>query len=69
MIQENGTDIGDQYEYQKNNIVLKNSTSKNFKLFTTIKKRIIVKLSSRQANKQVSEHPSGAKQCWNETQR
>jgi len=46
----------------KNNIGLENSISKDFKLFTTIKKSIIVKLLSRKAGKQASEHPSGAKQ-------
>ena len=53
---ENSTDVGDQYEYRKT-IQLKNNISKSFKLFTTIKKKIIVKLSSGQA----SEHPSRAK--------
>ena len=32
----------------ENNTVLKNSSSKDFKLFTTIRKKIIVELSSRQ---------------------
>ena len=55
-----GTDTGDQNEYkkmvliqrivriQKNNTILKNSVSEDFKLFTTIKERIIVILSSMQ---------------------
>jgi len=51
---------------QENNIVLKNSISKNFKLFTIINKRIIVDLSRRQANRQVGKHLSGAKQSWSE---
>jgi len=41
---------------------LKNDLRKDFKFFTTIKKRIIENLSSRQ----VSEHPSEAKQSWSE---
>ena len=47
---------------QENNIVLKNSISKDFKLFTIINKRIIIELSSRKADMQVSGHPSEAKQ-------
>jgi len=39
---------------------------KYFKLFTTIKKRKIVKLSRRQVVKKANEHPSGAKQSWSE---
>jgi len=46
---------------QENNTVLKNSISNDFKLFTIIKKRIIVKLSSKQENKQASKHSSRAK--------
>jgi len=46
---------------QENNTVLKNSINKDFKLLITINKTIIVKLSSRQASKQASEHTSGAK--------
>jgi len=77
-MQENDTDTVDRYEHrktvryrgsvriQKNNAVLKNSISKDFKLFTIINKRIIIKLSSKQADKQASEHPSGAKPSWSE---
>jgi len=64
IIHENSIDNGHRYKYRKivpiqgivsvlilkNNTVLKNSISKGFKLFTTIK-RIIVKSSSRQASK------------------
>ena len=53
-IQEISTNTGKQYS-------LKNSISNGFKLFTTIKKRIIVKLSSWKAGKKVSEYPRGAK--------
>ena len=60
-IQENGTDTGNQYEYRKT-IQLESNISKGFKFFTTIKERIIVRLLSRQAGRQVREHPSGAKQ-------
>jgi len=45
---------------------LKNSINKDFKLSTTIKVRIIVKLSNKQADKQVNEHPSEVKQSWSE---
>ena len=68
-IQENSTDKGIWYRYrrsvqiQESDTVLKSSISKDLKLFTTIKKRIIVKLSSMQAGKQVKEHPSKAKQA------
>ena len=54
-----------QYRYrgsiriQENDTVLKNSINTCFKLFTTIKIRIIVELSSGQVRKQ---HPSEAKQ-------
>ena len=37
--------------------------SKDFKLFTIINKRVN-RTSSRQTSKQVSEHPSVAKQFW-----
>jgi len=62
-VQKNSTDTKDQYKYRKT-AQLKNSISNDFKLFTIIKKRIIVRLSNRQASRQVSEHPSGAKQSW-----
>ena len=39
--QKNDIDTRDQYEYKKDNIVLKNSISNDFKLFIIIKKRII----------------------------
>jgi len=44
---KNGTDTGDQYKYRKTIQFRKNSISNGFKLFTTIKERIIVELSSR----------------------
>ena len=60
-------DIEKQYRYivqiQKNNTVLKNSINNGFKLFTTIKKKIIVRLSSSQAGRKVSDHPSKVKQA------
>ena len=43
---------------------MKNIISNGFKLFTSIKKRIIVKLSSKKGGKELGEHPSGAKQNW-----
>ena len=66
LIQEISTNTRKRYRYRrsvqikKNNTVLKNSISNNFKLFTTIKKTIIVRLSSRQADRQISDHPSEA---------
>jgi len=60
---------GKQYWYrgslriQKNNTILKNSINTSFKFFITIKKRIIVELTSRQADMQASVHPSEAKQA------
>jgi len=41
---------------------LENNISNGFKLFTTIKERIMVRVSSRQVDRQISEHPSRAKQ-------
>ena len=43
-IQKNDMDTRNQYEYHKIIQFQKNSLSKDFKLFTTINKRIIVKL-------------------------
>jgi len=48
---------------QENGAVLGNNTSNGLKFFTIIKKRIIVELSSRQADLQASGHPSEAKQA------
>ena len=48
---------------QENNIVLKNRIITGFKLFTTIKIRIIVELSSKQAGMQASVYPSEAKRA------
>jgi len=67
---------GKQYRYrgsvriQENDTVLKNSISTGFKLFTTIKERIIAELLSRQAGMQVCVHSretkqAGAKQTYN----
>jgi len=47
---------------QKNNTNLKNRINTGFKLFTTIKNRIIVELTSRQANMHADVHPIKAKQ-------
>jgi len=44
-------------------MILKNSSSTGFKLYTTTKIRIIVELSSRQVGMQASVHPSEAKQA------
>jgi len=43
----NSTDTRDQYKYRKTIQFRKDSISNGFKLFTTIKERIIVELSSR----------------------
>ena len=51
---------------QKNGKVLENSISTDFKLFTTIKERIIVKLSRRQEGRQASTS-KGSKASWRET--
>ena len=48
---------------QENNIVLDNRINIGFKLFTTIKKRIIVELSSKQVSMKASAHSSKAKQA------
>jgi len=42
---------------------LKDSINAGFKLFTIIKERIIVELTSRQADMQASIHPSEVKQA------
>ena len=55
LIQGIGMNTRKQHSFEK-------QYKNGFKLFTTIKKIIIVKLSSRQADKQVSDHPIGAKQ-------
>jgi len=66
-IQGISMNTGKRYRYRgsvrirKNNTVLENTISKDFKLFTTINKRIIAELSSRQADKNASEHPSRAR--------
>ena len=52
----------------KSNTILENGSSQGFKLFTTIEKRI-VKSSSRETVKSMSEHQNGAKQCWGQGQR
>jgi len=66
-MQENNIYTRDQYEYRKMVPIqgigmntrkwyrLKNNINIGFKLFITIKKRIIITLSSRQAGKQVSD--------------
>jgi len=60
-IQKDGTNTGDRTHKGKQ-YSFENSISKDFKLFTTINKTIIVEFSSRQADKQASGHPSEAKQ-------
>ena len=74
-IQDNGTDTRDQYEYKKtepirgsvriqeNDTVLENRINSGFKLFTTIKERVIVELINRQAGMQVNVDSSEAKQA------
>ena len=54
-IQEN--DIGTRYQHEYRKIIqfLENSITKDFKLFTTIKKRIIIKLLN---------YPGGAWSSW-----
>ena len=42
---------------------MKNNSIKDFKLFITTKRRIIVELSSKQVSKEASEQSSGAKQA------
>ena len=48
---------------QENDMILENRSRTGFKLYTTIKIRIIAKLSSRQVGMQASVHPSEAKQA------
>ena len=50
-------------QIQENVTVLENNISNGFKLFTTIRERIIVELSRRQADMQASRHLSEAKQA------
>jgi len=65
---------GKRYRYrrsvqiQENNIILKNSISKISK-FSQLSIKELIKLSSRQASKQASEHSIEAKQCWGQGQR
>jgi len=69
-----GKNTGKQYRHRrsvrilKNNIILENGSSQAFKLFITLEKRI-VKSSSRETVKSMSEHQNGAKQCWGQGQR
>ena len=51
----------DQYEYRKMIQFFEDNISTGFKLFTIIKERIIVELSSRQAGMQANIHSSEAK--------